>query len=286
MRIDPYLRLMRLDRPIGIWLVLWPVGWALWMASGGVPPLDVLLIFIAGTVVMRSAGCVINDFADRDFDPHVKRTALRPIAAGEVPARHALWLFTGLCLLALLLVLQTNALTIALSVPAVLLAASYPFAKRYHHLPQAHLGLAFAWAIPMAFAAVPGVPDWRLCWLLMAATIVWAMIYDTFYAMSDRDEDRRIGVRSSAILFGRADRVVTGGLQLMMLAILAVVGARAGLGAGYAVALAGGGMLMLRQQWLIRRRDPGACLKAFLESHWLGLLILAGIMLDYARMAA
>lgn len=284
-RLGPYLRLMRLDRPVGIWLLLWPVLWALWAAAGGVPPLDVLLIFVLGTIVMRSAGCVINDYADRDFDPLVRRTAQRPLAAGEVPPQHALWLFGALCLLALLLVLQTNRLTVLLAVPAVLLAASYPFAKRFHHLPQAHLGMAFAWGIPMAQAAV-GNLDPAVCAVLMAATVSWAMAYDTFYAMADRDDDLRAGVRSTAILFGRHDRLITGLLQVATLLLLASLGWLLPLGGIYAAGILVAAALAIRHQWLVRGREPQACLRAFLENHHIGLVIFVAMVLDYALAAA
>jgi 4-hydroxybenzoate polyprenyltransferase len=281
-RLIEYARLMRLDRPVGIWLLLWPVLWALWTAAEGLPSLKLLLIFVLGTVLMRSAGCVINDFADRNVDPHVARTRERPLAARRVTTREALLLFAVLCLLAFGLVLQTNALTIALSLPAVLLAASYPFAKRFHHLPQAHLGLAFAWGIPMAQAAVNGVIDMRLCILLMLATVTWAMAYDTFYAMVDREDDLKIGVRSSAILFGRADRLITALLQLLVLGLLALAGALAGRGAVFAVGLLAAAVLAVYQQWLIRHREPQACLRAFLNNHWFGAAVFAGLAMDYA----
>lgn len=277
----PYIRLMRLDRPVGIWLLLWPVLWGLWTAAGGVPPLKILLIFVLGTVLMRSAGCVINDYADRDFDPQVHRTAQRPLAAGEIPPSHALWLFAGLCLAGFALVLMTNALTVALSVPAVLLAASYPFAKRFHHLPQAHLGLAFSWGIPMAQAAV-GNLDIAVCAVLMAATVCWAMAYDTFYAMVDREDDLRAGVRSSAILFGRADRLIVGLFQALTLGLLAALPWMLPLGRIYAAGLAVAALLAVRHQWLARAREPRACFRAFLENHHIGMVVFVGLALDYA----
>lgn len=281
-KLRAYIELMRLHKPVGIWLLMWPVGWSLWTAAEGVPPLDILLIFVAGTVLMRSAGCVINDFADRRIDPHVARTATRPLAAGHLGPAEAIAAFVLLCLIALLLVLQTNLPTVLLAVPAVIIAASYPFAKRFHHLPQAHLGVAFAFGVPMAQTAVPGPVDWTLCALLTAATVVWALIYDTYYAMADREEDLQIGVRSSAILFGRADRLITALLRLLMLGLLIAAGIHAGLGAAYWLGLAAAMLVALRHQWLIRGRDPGRCLQAFLESHWFGLLVLAGIVIDYA----
>lgn len=281
-KLRAYIELMRLHKPVGIWLLMWPVGWSLWIAAEGVPPLDILVIFVAGTVLMRSAGCVINDFADRRIDPHVARTASRPLAAGRVTVRETLALFAALCLAAFLLVLQTNLPTVLLAVPAVLVAASYPFAKRFHHLPQAHLGVAFAFGVPMAQTAVPGAVDWTLCALLTAATIVWALIYDTYYAMADREEDLQIGVRSSAILFGRADRLITALLRVLLLGLLLAAGLRAGLGTAYWFGLVAATLVALRHQWMIHRRDPGRCLQAFLESHWFGLLVLLGIVADYA----
>lgn len=281
-KLRAYIELMRLHKPVGIWLLMWPVGWSLWIAAEGVPPLSILFIFAAGTVLMRSAGCVINDFADRHIDPHVARTATRPLAAGRVSASEALALFAVLCLAAFLLVLQTNLPTVLLAAPAVLVAASYPLAKRFHHLPQAHLGVAFAFGVPMAQTAVPGAVDWMLCALLTGATIVWALIYDTYYAMADREEDLQIGVRSSAILFGRADRLITGLLRLLLMGLLIAAGLRAGLGVAYWAGLGAAGLVALRHQQMIHRRDPGRCLQAFLESHWFGLLVLLGIAADYA----
>lgn len=279
-RLIEYVRLTRLDRPVGIWLLLWPVLWALWLAAGGWPGTQLLLVFVAGTVLMRSAGCVINDIADRRVDPHVARTRDRPLAAGRVSLREALLLFAGLSLLAFLLVLQTNALTIALSLPAILLAASYPFAKRFHHLPQAHLGLAFAWGIPMAEAAVTGHVDIARCALLMAATVLWALVYDSYYAMVDREDDLRIGVRSSAILFGRHDLLIIGLLQLAVLALLVALGVSEGSGPAYWLGLAVGAGCFARQQWLARRRDAAGCFRAFIESHWFGVAVLAGLVAD------
>ncbi len=281
-RLKQYFLLTRLDRPIGVFLLLWPALWALWIAGDGRPDPFVVLVFVVGTVVMRSAGCVINDFADRKIDPHVSRTEHRPLAAGRVTSKEALGLFVALCLVAFLLVLQLNRLTILLSVPAVILAASYPFAKRFTHFPQAHLGAAFGWAIPMAFAALTdSVP--ALAWLLFALTLLWAMIYDTFYAMCDRPDDLKIGVKSTAVLFGAYDRMITGGMQLVMLAGLLWVGQRAGLGVYYWLGLAAGACYMLYQQWLIREREPQACFRAFLNNSWFGGMVFAGILLDYLR---
>lgn len=278
-RLRDYALLMRLDKPIGIWLLLWPTLWGLWIAAGGLPDREVLLIFAAGVVLMRSAGCVINDFADHDIDPHVERTQQRPIAAGRVRRSEAVVLFVLLALVAFALVLQTNRLTIVLSVPAVLLAASYPFAKRFHHMPQAHLGAAFAWAIPMGFAAQTGtVPP--LAFGLFTIALLWTVAYDTFYAMADRTEDLAIGVKSSAIMFGRNDRVITALLQMLVLAGLALVGRHLGYGPWFAAGLLAAFAFAGWQQWLIRNREPEACFKAFLNNHAFGAVIFAGVLLE------
>ena len=279
-RLDAYWRLMRFDKPIGILLLLWPGLWALWIAGQGRPSPYVVFVIAAGTVLMRAAGCVINDYADRDFDPHVERTKLRPIAAGEVSPREALWLFVALCLIAFGLVLTMNPLTIALSVPGALLAASYPFMKRYTYLPQAYLGLAFGWAVPMGFAAETGGIPW-IAWEIYAATILWALIYDTMYAMVDRDDDLKIGVKSTAILFGDLDRVLLAMLQAFMLLILYGVGRQTGLGPAYYLGLAVALGLALFQQWLIREREKSRCFKAFLNNNWFGGAIFLGLALDY-----
>ncbi len=276
-----YARLMRLDKPIGILLLLWPTLWALWIAGEGHPRPWVVAVFVLGVVLMRSAGCVINDFADRDFDRHVRRTASRPITAGQVSPREALVLFGVLSLLALGLVLTLDRLTVQLSLVGAFLAASYPFTKRFTHLPQAYLGVAFGWAIPMAFAAQTGEVDPR-SWWLFAAVVLWALIYDTMYAMVDREDDLKIGVKSSAILFGRYDRLIIGLLQLAMLAVLLVVGRLFGLGLWYHLGLAVAAGLMLYHQWLIRDRDRERCFRAFLHNQWIGVAIFAGLVLDYA----
>jgi 4-hydroxybenzoate polyprenyltransferase len=275
-----YLLLMRLHKPIGIWLLLWPTLWGLWFAAGGVPPLRILAIFVLGTVLMRSAGCVINDLADRQFDPHVTRTKDRPIAAGRVTPAEAARLFVVLCLMAFGLVTQLNTATVLLSVVALAIAVSYPFAKRWHHLPQAHLGLAFAWGIPMAFTAMNQAVPWALCGLLILATALWAIAYDTFYAMVDRADDLRIGVKSSAILFGRHDRLVTALLQLGTLVLLWLAGRQLGLWYDAGLMVAAG--FAAYQQWLIRERAPGPCLKAFLNNTWFGAAVFAGLFLDFA----
>ncbi|RMD78897.1 MAG: 4-hydroxybenzoate octaprenyltransferase [Gammaproteobacteria bacterium] len=279
-RLRQYALLMRLHRPIGILLLLWPTLWALWIAGQGRPDPLVLAVFVAGVVLMRSAGCVINDYAGRGFDPHVARTRDRPLAAGRVSPREALALFAGLCLVAFLLVLQLNRLTVLLSFAALALAALYPFTKRVTHLPQLVLGLAFGWAIPMAFAAQTGaVPP--VAWTLLLANVLWSTAYDTFYAMVDRPDDLRIGVRSTAILFGRLDRLMVGLCQAGFLALLALAGAQAGLAWPYGLGLAAAAGLMAYEQWLVRRREPAACFRAFLHNRWVGAAVFAGIALDY-----
>jgi len=279
-RVTQYYYLTRLHRPIGILLLLWPTGWALWAAAGGWPDWPVLLVFLLGVVLMRSAGCVINDFADRDFDPQVSRTRERPIASGRVTPKEALWLFAGLCLLAFLLVLSMNRLTIYLSFVAVALAAIYPFMKRYTHLPQVVLGMAFGWSIPMAFAAQTGeVP--RIAWLIYVINVLWSVIYDTMYAMVDREDDLRAGVKSTAVLFAEADRVIIGILQAFMLLGLLLLGTQLGLSTAYNAGVAVAAGLSLYQQYLIRNREPAACFKAFLNNSWLGFAVFAGLFLSY-----
>jgi len=273
-----YWQLMRLDRPVGIWLLLWPTLWALWLAADGWPSLTLIAVFTLGTVVMRSAGCVINDFADRDFDPQVERTRNRPLAAGRVSSRQALTLFVGLCLLALLLAWPLNRLALLLSIPAVALAASYPFAKRYHALPQAHLGIAFSWGIPMAFAAVNGQVDWPLVGLLSAANLCWVIAYDTLYAMVDRNDDLKAGVKSSAILFGRYDLMIISALTAIAIILLGLAGIWRGLGSAYFVGLAAATGVVIRELWRARDRSREACFRAFVNNHRFGLCVLAGIV--------
>ena len=279
-RAGAYWRLVRADRPIGIYLLLWPTLWGLWFAAEGMPPAWILAVFVLGTVLMRSAGCAINYFADRNFDGHVERTAQRPLATGEVSAREALAVFALLSLVAFGLVLTLDRQTVALSFVAVLLAALYPFSKRYTHMPQLVLGVAFAWAIPMAFSAVRGeLPP--LAWLLFAATVVWALVYDTLYAMVDRDDDLRIGVKSTAILFGRFDRLAIGLLQVLMLVLLAAAGIAAGRGFWFALGIVVAAVLFAQQQYRVRGRDRAACFQAFLHNHYVGLAVFAGLFLDY-----
>jgi 4-hydroxybenzoate polyprenyltransferase len=279
-RLREYALLMRLNRPIGIFLLLWPALWALLIAGDGRPPPRIVLIFIVGVILMRSAGCVINDFADREIDRYVARTRNRPLTAGRVSPREAKLLFILLCLAAFALVLLLNALTIMLSVVAVLLAGTYPFMKRVTHLPQVYLGAAFGWAVPMAFAAVTGVVE-PLGWLMFTATVVWATVYDTMYAMVDRDDDIVLGVKSTAILFGDADRQIIGVLQVMLLICLVMIGHQAGLGWFYYGGLVIAALLALYQQALIRYREREGCFQAFLNNNWFGAVIFMGILLDY-----
>ena len=280
-RLVQYARLARMHQPIGSLLLLWPTLWALWIAGAGRPDPAVVAVFVAGVFVMRSAGCVINDFADRRVDPHVRRTMHRPIASGKVGPGEALGLFAALCLAGFALVLTLNRLAVLYSFAAVALAASYPFMKRWTHLPQVHLGVAFGWGIPMAFAALAGeVPP--LAWLLLAGVVAWAVAYDTMYAMVDREDDLRVGVKSSAILFGDADRFFVGVSQVAVLAVLVLAGRQAGLGLFHDAATALSALLFLHQQHLIRDREPAACFKAFLNNNWVGAVVFAGIVADYA----
>ena len=277
-RVPDFLQLMRLDRPIGTWLLMWPTLWALWIAAEGIPGRDLLLIFVAGVYAMRAAGCVVNDYADRHFDGHVKRTRNRPLATGRISEGEAQALFAILVMTAFVLVLFTNLFTVMLSIGGVILAFIYPFMKRYTHLPQLFLGAAFSWAIPMAFGAVLGhVP--LEAWLLFAANLAWTMAYDTQYAMVDRDDDLKIGIKSTAVLFGRADRLMIGLLQSLTLLLLVWAGARLALGGFFWLGLAAMAATFVWQQWLIRTRERDPCFRAFLNNHWSGLLVFAGIAL-------
>ncbi len=278
--LGAYLRLMRFDRPIGIMLLLWPTLWALWMAAGGLPDGHVALVFVLGVVLMRAAGCVINDYADRGFDPFVARTRNRPLARGEISPRAALVLFVVLCLAAFALVLTLNTLTVLLSFVGAFLAATYPFVKRYSHLPQIYLGAAFGWAVPMVFAAQTGAVP-REAWLLFLATVLWATAYDTMYAMVDREDDLKIGVKSTAILFGDADRLIIGLIQGLFFLVMWLLGRQLELGFWYDLGLAAAGVLALYQQYLIRYREPRACFRAFLNNNWLGAVIFAGVAMAY-----
>ena len=279
-RLLDYARLMRLDKPIGIFLLLWPTLWALFIAGQGQPDHTVLVIFVLGVILMRSAGCVINDYADRDIDSHVSRTSNRPLATGRVSTREAKILFLVLCLLALLLVLQLNTLTIALSVVGALLAASYPFMKRVTYLPQVFLGAAFGWAVPMAFAAQTGTVP-QIAWLMFLATLLWATAYDTMYAMVDREDDLALGVKSTAILFGDSDRQIVGLLQIMVLLCLLMIGRQAELGSIYYLGVLAAAVLFAYQQFLIRFRTREGCFQAFLNNNWVGAAVFLGILLDY-----
>ncbi|MEH6504512.1 MAG: 4-hydroxybenzoate octaprenyltransferase [Cycloclasticus sp.] len=274
-----YWVLARLNKPIGILLLLWPMYWALWIASNGKPDVLVFIVFTLGVVLMRSAGCVINDYADRRVDPHVSRTKLRPIATGLVTPGEALQLFAVLVLLSFLLVLLMNSLTIWLSAGAVFLAVLYPFMKRHTHLPQVFLGMAFGWAIPMVYAAqTNSLPP--IAWLLFIATVLWAVVYDTMYAIVDREDDLKIGVKSTAILFGELDKVLIGVFQLLFFITLFVVGQKAGLGVFYYVGVCVAVLFALYHQWLMKDRDPARCMRAFLNNNWLGLVIFVAIVID------
>jgi len=280
-RIELYARLMRLDKPIGTLLLLWPTLWALWLASRAVPDVKVLAIFMLGTLLMRSAGCVVNDFADRDFDPHVARTRERPLAARRMSTREALLLAGALALIAFLLVLQLNRLTVALSLSALFLAVSYPFTKRFFAMPQAYLGIAFGFGIPMGYAAVLGTVPPEGWWLLLA-NIVWTIGYDTEYAMVDRADDVRIGIRTSAILFGRFDVAAVLVCHAAFLAIMAALSVQIGLAWPYHAGLAAAAGLAGYQYLLIRARQPAQCFAAFLNNNWVGAAVFAGIALSLA----
>ena len=281
-RAGPWLRLMRFDRPIGIALLLWPTWWGLWLAAGGLPSWKNLVIFTLGVVVMRAAGCVINDYADRHLDPHVERTRTRPIAAGEIRPGQAMALFFALLLIALALVLMTNRLTVLMAFMGALLAGTYPFFKRFTHFPQVVLGAAFGWSIPMAFAAEAGhVP--ALAWWLFAANLVWTVIYDTQYAMADRDDDLKVGVKSTAIAFGRLDVPIIGALMGLKLALLLLIGLKFLPDPMYFTAVALIFLHFQLQLWRIRERDPTACFQAFLSNHWVGLFLFAGIVGSFLK---
>ena len=280
-RLGQYWKLIRGDRPIGTLLLLWPTWWALWLAAGGMPPAWILFVFTAGVWLTRSAGCVINDYADRWLDPHVERTKQRPLATGKVSGREALVVFAVLMLVAFVMVLTLNGLTIALSVIGLFLAASYPYLKRYTHLPQVYLGMAFGWGIPMAFAAVTGeVPV--SAWLLYLANILWSTAYDTWYAMVDREDDIKMGSHSTAILFGDMDLIAQGVLYALAFTALTMVGVREQLGQWYWAGLSIGLALVVYEFVIARRRERAACFKAFLHNNWVGLAIFAGIATTFA----
>jgi len=279
-RMREYALLMRLDRPIGIWLLLWPTLWALWTAGAGRPDPKVFLVFVAGVVLMRSAGCVMNDFADRRIDPHVERTRERPLARGAVSPSEALLVAGALGATAFALVLTMNRLTVLLALVGAVLTIAYPFLKRFTHLPQIWLGASFGWSVPMAFAAQTGTVS-QLAWLMFIAVVLWAVVYDTMYAMVDRDDDIKLGVRSTAILFGAADRKLIAALQVLVLLVLWLIGQQAGFGAWYLAGLAVAAGLSVWQQYLLRARRPQDCFRAFLNNHYFGMAIFIGILLDY-----
>ncbi len=279
-RLKQYWLLSRFDRPIGILILLWPALWALWVASDGRPDLGVLTVICLGVVLMRAAGCVINDYADREFDPHVARTKQRPIAAGKVKPKEALWIFVVLCLCAFGLVLTLNIFTILLSFIAAFLAASYPFMKRYTQLPQAYLGIAFGWAIPMSFSAQTNyIP--LVAWVMYLAVVLWALVYDTMYAMVDKEDDLKIGVKSTAILFGSYDRCIMAFLQLIIIGLLIIVGQMKHLSWPYYGGILVATGLFVYQQKLIYYRDKAQCFKAFLNNNWFGMVVFIGLLVDY-----
>ena len=275
-----YCRLMRIDKPIGSLLLLWPTYWALWLAGKEIPSLKMLLVFTIGVFSMRAAGCVVNDFADRHFDGHVKRTCQRPLPSGAVSEKESKWLFVLLVLLSFCLVLTLNAMTIWLSVAALALAWVYPFMKRYTHLPQVVLGAAFGWSIPMAFAAVSeSLP--LSCWLMFLANILWAVAYDTQYAMVDRDDDLKIGIKSTAILFGRQDKLIIGILQVAVLALMVAIARLNGLNWEFYWSILVAGLLFAYQQKLIAKREREACFKAFMNNNYVGLVLFLGLVMSY-----
>ncbi len=275
-----YVQLARIDKPIGTLLLLWPTLWALWLAADGLPDLWTLLVFVVGVFLMRSAGCVINDYADRNFDGHVKRTAGRPLPMGKVKPPEVLALFAVLALISFALVLTMNPLTIGLSFAALLLAVCYPFMKRYIPIPQLVLGMAFSWSIPMAYAAQANALP-AVAWLVFLANLLWTIAYDTQYAMVDRDDDLKLGLKSSAILFGRHDKRIIGALQLLTLLILLLVGQLSELGSSYYWSLLAAAALFVYQQRLIRERQREACFQAFLNNNYVGALIFAGVVINY-----
>lgn len=279
-RCRAYLELMRLHQPIGILLLLWPTLWALWLAAEGPPPAEILLIFVAGTLLMRSAGCVINDYFDRHYDQSVERTRQRPLVRGRVSERGSLLLAGALALFGFLLVLRLNELTILLAIGGAMLTVIYPLLKRFTYLPQAWLGMAFGWGIPMAWAAVTGTVP-RVAWLLFIGNVFWTISYDTIYAMVDRDDDLRIGVKSTAVLFAEQELLAIAVLQASMLLTFFLVGMNQKLGSFYYLALLLASLLACAYLWEIRQRDRQRCFRAFLASHWLGATLFAGIFLHY-----
>ena len=275
-----YGKLMRIDKPVGFWLLLWPTLWALWLAGEGTPDQGLFLVFILGVFVMRSAGCVLNDYVDRKIDPYVERTRTRPIASGAVAPMEALILFAALSLIAVGLATMLNRPAQMLAIVAAGLTVAYPFVKRYVSIPQFILGAAFGWAVPMAFAAQTGETP-ELAWLVFGTAMIWAVIYDTFYAMVDREDDLKLGVKSTAILFGEVDIFVVAGLQLLMLIALILIGYRAELGGWYYLTVVISGAFMAYHLWLARDRQPAGCFEAFLHNHFIGMAIFIGIVLHY-----
>ena len=279
-RAIQYWLLMRFNRPIGIFLLLWPALWALWLAADGWPNGWVLTVFIAGVIVMRAAGCVVNDYADREFDPLVRRTRNRPLATGAVSSREARNLFIVLCLVAFLLVLSLGRDVVLMSFIGAFLAVTYPFVKRMSYLPQVYLGMAFGWAVPMAFVAQSGRAG-VICWLLFIATVLWATVYDTMYAMVDRKDDLKAGIKSTAILFGESDRLLIGIIQGLFFFVLYLIGKRLDMGSWFYIGLVIAVGLSIYQQYLIRHREEAECFRAFLNNNWVGASVFCGIALHY-----
>ena len=279
-KLSLYAQLIRLDKPVGIFLLLWPTLIALWLAAKGWPDPFVLFVFVMGVILMRSAGCAINDYADREIDKKVKRTKQRPLAAGKITEKEALIVFASLGLIAFILVLFMNQLTIWLSLVGIILAISYPFMKRYHYLPQVHLGAAFGWSVPMAYAAQANEVT-AVAWLIFIATVLWATVYDTMYAMVDYDDDIEIGVKSTAILFGNQDKLIIGFIQILLILNLLLIGHRAELGLFYYLGVATASLFAIYQQYLIKDRERELCFKAFLNNNWFGLSLFTGVFLDY-----
>jgi len=275
-----YAQLVRLDKPIGILLLLWPALIALWIAAEGWPDTLVLCVFVVGVILMRSAGCAINDYADRHIDNKVERTKQRPLTSGKISEKEALLVFASLSLMAFALVLLMNELTIWMSLGGIILAVSYPFMKRYHYLPQVHLGAAFGWAAPMAYTAQANEVT-TITWLIFLATVLWATAYDTMYAMVDYDDDIKIGVKSTAILFGNQDRLIIGIIQLLLILNLLLIGHRAGLSGFYYLGVAAACLFAIYQQYLIKDRNRELCFKAFLNNNWFGMVLFIGVFLDY-----
>lgn len=279
-KLSLYAQLVRLDKPVGILLLLWPTLIALWLAAKGIPDPFVLFVFVMGVILMRSAGCAINDYADREIDKKVKRTQQRPLTSGKITEKETLLVFASLSLIAFILVLFMNNLTILMSFVGIILAVSYPFMKRYHYLPQVHLGAAFGWSAPMAYAAQANEVT-EITWLIFIATVLWATVYDTMYAMVDYDDDIEIGVKSTAILFGNQDKLIIGLIQILLILNLLLIGHRAELGLLYYLGVAVASLFAIYQQYLIKNRERELCFKAFLNNNWFGLSLFTGVFLDY-----